>query len=70
MSAQGVEFLEEWLDLNVGVPNQGVDLNKAHALAAKLAADATAAGISIEDMDLRGVSATEVILETMTMPVG
>jgi hypothetical protein len=53
MSALGVEFLEEWLDLDVGVPNQGGYLNKAHALAAKLAADATAAGISVKEMDLR-----------------
>ena len=45
MSSRGIDFLENWIDRNVGEPGQGGDVKRAVALAKRLIDDAAAAEI-------------------------
>jgi hypothetical protein len=68
MSAQGVDFLEVWIDENVGDMGQPVDLMKAHKLAKQLLHDAAFAGHTLADMDLEGYSIERYMLQAMIAP--
>ncbi len=64
MTAQGVEFLNEWVSENVPpLPVRGDVLIRA--LAQKLRDDASAAGFSIADLEIEGSQVEPFILETL-----
>ena len=69
MSARGVAFLKDWLARNMGEPGQDGDRAKAALLAKRLIADATAKGITVEEMNLEGYDIEKYILEAMTAPI-
>ena len=69
MSARGVDFLENWIEGNVGESGQGGDKMKAAKLAKRLIADAAAADFTVEDLNLEDYNIEKYILEAMTAPL-
>lgn len=50
MSAQAIEFLQEWIDENCQAPSPAKIDKQAEALARECAAEAAQAGIPLEDL--------------------
>jgi hypothetical protein len=65
VSGRDVGFLSDWLEKNVTVPNPDASPAKARELAASCIADATALGITTDDMEPEFGSVETIIYEAM-----
>ena len=65
MSGKGIDFLEDWINLNVTEDYRQGDRFRAKALAQRCVADAAAAGITIDDLIPEWGSVETIIYEAM-----
>ena len=66
MSKRGINFLENWIDGNVTEADKYGSHERARELAAQLEADASAQGITLDDMGRTQFGSLEAIIyETM-----
>ena len=65
MSGRGVDFLSDWLDRNVTMPDRNASPEKAKELAAHCIADAANLGITIDDMEPEFGTVETIIYESM-----
>ena len=65
MTVRGVKYLNEWVSKNVPpLPTRGDVLIRA--LAQKLRDDASVAGFTIADLEIKGSQVEQYVRETMT----
>jgi hypothetical protein len=65
MSGKGIDFLEDWINLNVTEDYRQGDRFQAEALAKRCIADAAATGITINDLSPDWGSVETIIYEAM-----
>ena len=65
MTARGIDFLENWIEGNVGEADKYGSHGRARKLAAKCAAEANALGVSIDAMEHDQGSLEKMIYEVM-----
>jgi hypothetical protein len=61
MSDRGIDFVENWVNKNVGESDRKGSMERAKELAAICVADAAALGISIDDMEPEWGSVEDII---------
>ena len=70
MSGRGVDFLENWVNKNVTAADRKGSIKRAKELVALCIADASALGISIDDMEPEWGSIEEIIFDAMQDRLG
>jgi hypothetical protein len=67
MTVRGVDYLENWIKVNVIAANQGLDIAKAGALATRCILEAAEQGISVEEMVTEWGSVESIIYDMLRL---